>query len=100
MIPTRFFLVKGQSNFYYALIKAMHDGHALEIYDSQVSRIDTKEQENEVIEDMKELSLESAIQEMKSFIDGDEVRLTDGEILEMLADDDIYLLGVDKTLIQ
>lgn len=99
MIPTRFFKVKGSGSFYYALIKAIDSGHALEIYDGQVSAIETKEDEQEVFSDMVEMSLAEVIAEMKTYEDKEEVKITEIEILEILSEDGICLLGVDNSLL-
>lgn len=99
MIPTRFFLFKGEGTTYYALIKAIDCGFAFEVYDNEVMTIESKEDEKKLLASVREISLSEAIEEMKSLVSEDKNRIADQEILEQLADDQLCLLGIDCRLV-
>lgn len=99
MIPTRFFLFEGKGTTYYALIKANDCGFAFEVYDNEVMTIESKEDEEQLLSSVKEISLSEAIEEMKRLVSEDEKQIADREILEQLSNDELYLLGIDRRLV-
>lgn len=98
MKQTRFFETSGNGFGYYSLIKAVDEAHALEIYDSQVSTIDDKKEEQMILNEMTEITLSDTIKKMQEFTGENDELIPDGEILEQLADDELQLLGVDASL--
>lgn len=99
MIPTRFFRFSNNGDCYYALIKGIDSGFALEIYDSNVTMIETKEEKEDVKENMRELSLSDAIEEIRHSVGEDGKSISDTDILEQITDDELYLLAIDASLV-
>ncbi|MGM0199668.1 hypothetical protein [Enterococcus sp. DIV1314a] len=90
---------KFQGTCYYALIKAVDSTHALELYDQLVSKIDTKEDEDNLISEMAELKLSEVLKEMKSYRDSGDTPLSDSTVLDWISDNSIFLLGIDGSLV-
>lgn len=85
---------------YYALIKAYDSGRAIEIYDQHVSVVEDKEDEQELIQGMREIDEEQAKKKyLKASLteDGDEIPLA--ERLSDFEEDADEVLLVDASLL-
>lgn len=84
---------------YYALIQAGSDGEAIETYDSQVNKIEDKEDEQEVIINMNEITAESAWDKYSNCVTEDGESLPIEELKETFGKEYNHVLLVDSNQI-
>lgn len=93
-----YYKVQGKSQFYSALLKTETKEEAINQYQKLISKVETQEELEELKEDMREFSLAEVIVELRQSRTEDDEPISDAEILEQLADDDIVLLTADRNL--
>ncbi len=93
-----YYKVQGKSQFYSALLKTETKEEAIKQYQKLISTVETQEELEELKDDMREFSLAEVIAELRRSRTEDDELISDAEILEQLADDEIVLLTADRTL--
>lgn len=93
-----YYKVQGKSQFYSALLKTETKEEAIKQYQKLISTVETQEELEELKDDMREFSLAEVIDELRRSRTEDDEPISDAEILEQLADDEIVLLTADRTL--
>ncbi|MGL4644362.1 MAG: hypothetical protein ACRCVH_08590 [Vagococcus fluvialis] len=93
-----YYKVQGKSQFYSALLKTETKEEAIKQYQKLISTVETQEELEELKDDMREFSLAEVIAELRRSRTEDDEPISDAEILEQLADDEIVLLTADRTL--